>query len=241
MLKQFTRIVAVATTLISTGCAASYTRIQPERIASYQSAGNTPGVQVSYQFDALRQRGRNKKYGKKEHKKGYHVVALKVTNNTSQEINFSRDVELIYGDRPITPVPANQAATDMKQGVLIYLLYVLLNPTLGAEVDPITGATSGGTTFYVGPFIAAGNMIGAGAANQNMRKEFNAYDLTNRNIKPGETVYGIVSLRETNLAPLRAQLRNQAAYTPVQPAPTVPAASPAPVTPAASPSTTEGK
>ncbi|HEX8425070.1 hypothetical protein [Hymenobacter sp.] len=221
----------------ATGCAASYTRIQPDRMAGYQLAGSTAGVDLGYKYDALRQRGRNKKYSKKERKKGYQVVAVKVTNKTTQELNFSRDLDLMFGDRSITPVPSNQAAADLKQGVLIYLLYVLLNPTVGAQTDPVTGRVSGGTTFYTGPFIAAGNMIGAGAANQNLRKEFTAHDLTDRNIKPGETVYGIVSLRETNVAPLRLQLRNQAASTPIptQPQPTQTPAAPIQAAPATSP------
>ena len=50
-------------------------------------------------------------------------------------------------------------------------------------------------------------MLGAGSANSNLRKEFTAYDLTNRTIKPGETVYGIMSMREVSVAPMRAELR----------------------------------
>jgi len=227
MLTRFIRLAAGTALLFSTGCAASYTPIQPDRIATYQMSGSTPEVELGYQFDALRHRGRNKKYSKKERKRGYQVVAVKVTNKTTQDLNFSRDLDLMYGDRPITPVASNQAATDMKQGVLIYLLYVLLNPTFGIQTNSATGQSSGGTTIYMGPFIAAGNMIGAGAANQNLRKEFTAHDLINRNIKPGETVYGILSLRETNVAPLRLQLRNRAAQ-----APTSAPAAPVPTTPA---------
>ena len=61
-------------------------------------------------------------------------------------------------------------------------------------------------------------MLGASLANGNMRKEFEAFDLTNRTIKPGETVYGIISLRETAVAPMRLLLRGNT------PPPAVPAA-----------------
>jgi hypothetical protein len=125
-----------------------------------------------------------------------------------------------------------QAAQDLKQGVAIYLLYVLGIGQIGGSYDPLTGQTTGGTLLPWGPFAAAGNMIGASSANANLRKEFLRYDLANKTIRSGETVFGIVSLRETNVAPLRLALRNQAAFTP---APAQPAAAPAQEAPATSP------
>jgi hypothetical protein len=221
-------------TLLSSGCAGSYTPIKPDRIATYQSSPVKTPVQLDYQFDALRLRGRNKKYVKKELKHGYHVVAVRVTNTTGAEINFSRDVTLYYGDRPVVPVAGGLAAHDMKQGVAIYLLYVLLNPTLTR-----TSSTNGyvtnqeSNTYYIGPFIAGGNMLGASMANSNFRRELEQYDLTNRSIRPGETVYGLVCLREANVAPLRLELRSVAANsTPVAPFPAAlpPASAPRPTT-----------
>jgi hypothetical protein len=221
-------------TLLSSGCAGSYTPIKPDRIATYQSSPVKAPVQLDYQFDALRLRGRNKKYVKKELKHGYHVVAVRVTNTTGAEINFSRDVTLYYGDRPVVPVAGGLAAHDMKQGVAIYLLYVLLNPTLTR-----TSSTNGyvtnqeSNTYYIGPFIAGGNMLGASMANSNFRRELEQYDLTNRSIRPGETVYGLVCLREANVAPLRLELRSVAANsTPVAPFPAAlpPASAPRPST-----------
>lgn len=221
--------------MLSSGCAGSYAPIKPDRIATYQGSSIKPPVQLDYQFDALRLHGRNKKYVKKELKHGYHVVAVRVTNTTGAEINFSRDVTLYYGDRPVTPVAGGIAAHDMKQGVAIYLLYVLLNPTLTK-----TSSTNGyvtnqeSSTYYIGPFIAGGNMLGASMANTNFRRELEQYDLTNRNIKPGETVYGLVCLREANVAPLRLELRSVAANSaPVVPSPAAP--SPATLPPASAP------
>ena len=207
MKHRFTPFCAASLLALTTGCAGSYTAIRPDRIATYISTPSASPVELAYQFDALRQRGGNKKYLKKEVKNGYHVAAVRVTNKLDREINFSRDVEFLYGDRPAVPTPSAVAAHDLRQGVAIYLLYLLLNPTIGATTDPRTGAVSGGTTLPLGPFIAGGNMLGASGANASLRKEFAAYDLTNRTIKPGETVYGIVSMRETSVAPMRAELR----------------------------------
>jgi hypothetical protein len=236
MKQLFTRSLAAiltSCTLLGSGCAGSYTAIRPDRIATYQSSATTAPLQFGYQFDALRMQGRNKKYAKKEQKKGYHVIAVRVTNTTGADVNFSRDAVLYYGDRPISPVAAPIAAKDMKQGVAIYLLYVLLNPTF-TSTQSTNGYTTAndGTTFYVGPFIAGGNMLGAGLANGNFRKELEQYDLTNRVIRPGETVYGLISVRETTVAPLRLELRSLASNT----APMNSAPAPAPMlTPATTP------
>jgi hypothetical protein len=231
MKQQVTRSLAAfltGCTLLSSGCAGSYTPIRPDRLATYQASSATAPLQLGYQFDALRAHGNNKKYVKKEQKKGYHVVAVQLKNNTGAEVNFSRDAVLYYGDRQVVPVAANIAAQDMKQGVAIYLLYLLLNVTVGSSTTTNSygqTTTTNGTTFYTGPFIAGGNMLGASLANKNFRRELQQYDLTNRNIAPGETVYGLVSLRESNVAPLRIELRSVASTTPQPAVPTIPPAS----------------
>jgi|GEM_PF-686125 len=245
MQKAFTRSLAaglVACTLLGSGCASSYTPIQPERIATYQSSPVGNPLQFGYQYDALRQRGRNKKYAKKEQKYGYHVVAVRVTNSTAADINFSRDAVLYSGDRPVLPVSSTIAAQDMKQGVFIYLLYLLLNVTVGGTTTT-TGygqtTTTGGTFIPTGPFIAGGNMLGASLANANFRRDLEKYDLTNRNIRPGETVYGVISLREPSVAPLRLELRTVAAAPAATPAP-LPTAPAAPALPPATSPTPGG-
>lgn len=220
MKQVVTRFLAgglTACTLLGSGCAASYTPIMPERIVNSQAITGPSGLSYAYQFDALQARGRNKKYAKKEHKQGYHVVALRVTNNTPAEVNFSRDAVLYYGDRPVVPVTGEVAGRDMKQGVAIYLLYLPLNFTVGATTTTNgygQTTTTGGTYLPTGPFIAGGNMLGAALANKNFREDLSRLDLTNRSIRPGETVYGVVCLRETNVAPLRLELRTVAATSP---------------------------
>ncbi|WP_310395113.1 hypothetical protein [Hymenobacter sp.] len=235
---RFTHLCAAGLLAFTTGCAGSYSLIRPDKITTYTASQSSGPVDLAYQFDALRLGGRNKKYQKKEAKKGYHVAAVRVTNNWDREVNFTRDLSLIYGDRPILPVSSAIAAQDLKQGVPIYLLYLLLNLNVGGTTDARTGATTGGTFIPTGPLIAGGNMLVAGGANTNLRKEFAAFDLTNRTLKPGETVYGIISLRETAVAPLRLEMRTASppqAQAPAAALP-MPAAAPA-VAPAAAPIT----
>ena len=234
MKQRITRLLAgslLATMLLGSGCAASYTPITAERINTYQSAPSSSPVQLGYQFDALRLRGRNRRYVKKEAKHGYHVVAVRVTNSSAADINFSRDAVLYYGDRPVQAVPGTIAGRDMRQGVAIYLLYLLLNFRVGGTTTYNgygQAVTSGGTFLPTGPFIAGGNMLGAGMANKNFREELERYDLTNRNIRPGETVYGLLCLREYSVAPLRLELRTLATAPGLAPAPPAPATLPTP-------------
>ena len=126
MFKHVTRFLAFRSILAGTSCAGSYKAIQPDRIATYQSTATSPAspVEFSYQYSALITHGGNKKYLKKERKRGYQVVAVKVKNNTTTDLQFGRDLELSFGNRPIMPVPAVQAASDLKQGVAIYLLTI---------------------------------------------------------------------------------------------------------------------
>lgn len=207
MNQRITTLLGVGLLALTTGCAGSYSLIRPASINSYTPGVQSGPIEMSYQFDALRQNGRNKKYVKKEAKYGYHVVAVRIKNNWDREINFTRDLNLLYGERSTAPVPAAIATQDIRQGVPIYLLYILLNINVGGTTDPRTGVTSGGTFLPTGPFIAGGNMLVASGANSNLRKEFTAHDLTNRVIRPGETVYGILPMRESFVAPMRLELR----------------------------------
>ncbi|MBT2556795.1 hypothetical protein J7E24_03290 [Hymenobacter sp. ISL-91] len=233
MRKTFTQVAAaVSATVLLSGCAGSYRAIQPERITSYQPAAPAGApVDFSYRYSALITNGANKKYVKKERKRGYQVVAVQLRNNTANELNFSRDLELSFGDRPIQPVSSMQASEDLKQGVAIYLLYVLLNVTVGNYTTVNGQITEDNRVFLpTGPFIAGGNMLGASAANKNMRNELARYDLTNKVLRPGETVYGIMALRETNVAPLKLTLRNSAAAAPAAAPMPTPASAPVPTT-----------
>ena len=211
MFKPLTPITAVAGLLSLGSCAASYTPIRPERINTYSVPMQREPVEVGSQIDALKARGAKKRYAKKEAKDRYHVTALRITNNTELVLTYGRDVILMSGSTQVTPVAPAIAASDMKQGVFIYLLYLLLNPTVGSRADfnPNTRqtTTTGGTVIPLGPFIAAGNILGASLANKNFRRNLEDNDPANRTINPGATIYGIVTLRDVEASSLHLVLR----------------------------------
>ncbi|MBX2840138.1 MAG: hypothetical protein KTR26_00090 [Flammeovirgaceae bacterium] len=115
---------------------------------------------------------------------------LYTQNNSTENIIFGKDYIVYSGNRPITLLETNFIHAQLKQGVPIYLLYLLLTPmqfiSTNGESTPIG--------LVIGPGITLGNMIGAGSANSNFKKELENNLLNNKEIKSGETVYGLIGI-----------------------------------------------
>jgi hypothetical protein len=138
------------------------------------------------------------------------VVAVKNENTSSAPISVGQDCRFMMGDRFLTPMEPETAAKLIKQPVPIYLLYLLLNFQVGGTQNPYTNQVEGATFIPTGPFIADGNMIMAGTANSNMRKELIGNNIMAKVIDPGKTAYGILCLRETTSGPLKVVLNKVA-------------------------------
>jgi hypothetical protein len=57
--------------------------------------------------------------------------------------------------------------------------------------------------LILGPGIAFGNMAVAGTANQNFLRELNEYNLINKTITPGQTVFGLIGVNDIGYNPVR--------------------------------------
>lgn len=181
------------------GCAASYTPINPEA-RKYRTGDSLAPVTFFYKYDVLGIQG-NKRYVKKEAKNGLSVLSVKITNNTDSVINTS-SIKLYASTRQIIPMNATSAALQLRQGTVAYLLYCLMFLTISSNSSSY-GEDQHPTIIPIGIPIGIGNMIGAGSANQNLLREFMKYDITDRIIKPHETLYGIITLKETTHEALR--------------------------------------
>lgn len=99
---------------------------------------------------------------------------------------------------------------SIKQIVPAYLPYLLLS-FLNLYVTKVENGVP--TTEYyrigliLGPGITIGNMAVAGGANEDMLKELNNYNILNRDIQKGETVYGIIGFSMTGYRPISLQLK----------------------------------
>lgn len=189
--------------ILGSSCAAIYKPIAPETV-EYNSNNPSEGVNFSYRYDVLAYRGNNR-YSKKERKNGFSVVAVKITNHTDAPINFARDLELGISRGPIYPAESQTAAETMRQKVWLHLLWGLLVYT-ETECDPY-GYCEYTTYIPFGLAIAGINIGLASSSNQRMKAEFAKYSLYNKDIAPGETVYGIIPLRDIGFQPLSIRIK----------------------------------
>lgn len=207
MTNTITKLFTIATAFILSGCAASYKPIYPVSL-NYDSHQSKNGVELSYKYDVLRQNG-NKKYAKKENKKGVKLVAVKITNNSQSVVNIGKNLTLYSGNNQIIPMEPLVIKESIKQIVPGYLPYLLLtfvnltttksqNGTIEQNVIPVG--------LILGPGITLGNMLIAGDANAKLLDELKLYNLIGRDIKPGETVYGIIGVRDMGYSPITVEV-----------------------------------
>jgi len=192
-----------------TNCASGYKMIQPKSI-NYISTNENDGVKLEYKYDLL-----DKKYEKKEFKKGVKLVAVKITNNSGNDLMFGSDVKLTYENGTEIYVMENEKVfKTLKQSPASYLWYLLLTPvnlyttkTNSSGFQEETSSTPIG--LVLGPGLAAGNMIAAGSANKNFKTEMLAYNLNGTIIKNGETKYGLIGIRTDSFDALKLKVENR--------------------------------
>ena len=189
-LKTVLILIAVASL---TSCASGYRPITPQNI-NYLSTVENNGVTLDYKYNLL-----DKRYAKKEGKKGMKLVAVKLTNNSGKDLMFGRDIKLVYENGNYVNVEENEKVFQtLKQGTAGYLLYLLLTPlrfetsSSSNGVPETTSSTPIGVV--IGPGLAGGNMIAAGSANKKFKDDILEYNLNGMLIKQGETKYGLIGV-----------------------------------------------
>jgi len=183
------------TMLTLTNCASGYKTIEPASL-QFLSTSEADGIKLEYRYNLL-----DKKYAKKEIKKGVRLVAVKVTNNSTKDITFGKDVVLGFDNGSEAYVFDNNYTTKtLKQGTLSYLFYLLLTPlnlytydTSSYGGQEVTSSTPVG--LILGPGLAGGNMIAAGSANKKFETEMTNYNINGAVIKKGETKYGLLGIK----------------------------------------------
>lgn len=196
----------LATVLTLTNCASGYKMIEPKSI-NYISANESDGVKLEYKYDML-----DKKYEKKELKKGVKLVAVKITNNSGKDLMFGRDAKLSYENGTEVYVMENEKAFEtLKQSPASYLWYLLLTPvnfyttqTNSNGLQEETSSTPIG--LVLGPGLAGGNMIAAGSANKKFKEEILQYNVNGTIIKNGEIKYGLIGIKADSFDTLKLKI-----------------------------------
>jgi hypothetical protein len=193
--------------ILSGGCASNYRSISPQT-SYFNATEKTSELEFSYRYNVLQEKG-NKKYAKREDKKGIRVVALKITNNTERPVKFPEDIQLYAGNRSIHLLEPEFIHSKLKQGVPIYLLYLLFTPMTLTASSGNGDVSSTPVGLLLGPGLTALNIGIAASANNKFKEELLQYNLTNRIIEEGETVYGLIGFQDFGYAPLKIELKRQ--------------------------------
>ncbi|MFM9841287.1 MAG: hypothetical protein ACKVOQ_23685 [Cyclobacteriaceae bacterium] len=201
-------LASVLFILMFSSCASTYKSLKPSS-SYFGNAEEVNGVKFSYKQGVLAET-RNKKYAKREISKAVKVVSVKIVNNSDKNLVIGQNTKFYTGNSELRLIEPNTIHQQLKQGVPIYLLYLLLSPTqltTGSSTINNNGTiTSASTTpigLILGPGIAIGNMAVAGTANQNFLRELNEFNLINKTIAPGQTVFGLIGINDIGYNPVR--------------------------------------
>jgi hypothetical protein len=171
-----------------TGCASYYRAIGPEKI-NYPPSVKLEKISLTYRYDVLKEAG-NKKFVNNEFKHNMKVVAVKLTNNSDTTINISKDVSFYCGASRILLLNPIDIKTKIKQSSPAYAWYLV-----GCiSIDPIDIVVFGG--------IGVGNIIVANEANKKLLNELVRYDISNKDLKKGESIIGIIGFEALHSDPL---------------------------------------
>lgn len=197
-------LILLSVSLLFSGCASTYRPIAPN-LLNYDLREDNDGLNFGYRYDVLSFRG-NHKYAKREPKKMIRLVAVKIENHTGHPLKVGENFNLYAGQNQVFPIDPEMIHTELKQGVPIYLLYSLLWFSI-RDCDEY-GNCETTAVIPIGIPITIGNMLAAGSANTQFKMELLRYNLLNKVIDDGETVYGLVGIANSDLQPLRIVLKD---------------------------------
>ncbi|MBE15807.1 MAG: hypothetical protein ABNH00_14610 [Dokdonia sp.] len=194
---RLSRLICYAVILFAfTNCASSYKTISPKTLI-YVSKTATEDVALEYKYNLL-----DKKYKKKEDKKGIKLVAVKITNNSGKDLTFGKDLKLVYenGDQ-VFVLDNDRVYNTLRQKPASYLWYLLLTPTMLNTTSSNSSSSGIGEEtnsipigLVIGPGLTAGNMIAASSANKKFEEELMIYNIYGTLIKNGATEYGLIGI-----------------------------------------------
>jgi len=186
------RLISIS--LLLTSCAGAYHPIKPG-ILSYNAHNNLDQIDFSYKYGVNQER-QNKKYAKKEIKKGVSVIAVQIKNNTNKPIVIKDNISFYANNQRVYPLEPLALKSMLKQQGGYYLFYLLFTPMTFTTFDGNGNVQSSYPYGLVlGPALAFGNLIGASTANKTMINEFSKENIITKTIEPGEKVSGLMAIK----------------------------------------------
>lgn len=201
----------VVLSLLFTQCAFKYRPVHPPTVR-YVVREKGRDLDYAYLYNVLSFRNNasrpNTKYAKREQKYGYQIVAVRITNKTTDTLNYSDDIEITTDLGKVQLVPNEQAAWEIRQKLWPHLFWIYANFRVDDCVFDCRGDANG-SFIPLGYFLMTRNLLRAHFANTKLKQEFAEYNLYERNIKPGETVYGIIAIKSVAFQPLYIRRREE--------------------------------
>ena len=190
---------------MTVGCASSYKPINPSNL-NLQTKIEKEELSFSYQYDVLQRKG-NKKYSKKEQRNNFKLIAVKIQNKTNKSISVSEDIGFYVNNQEVSLIDPIQITQNMSQSTASYLLYLLLTPLklISANSDGSENVVSIG--YGIGPGLSVLNMIKSSSANSAFKKELTANNIIGKLIPSGETLSGIIAIRDIGYEPISVKIK----------------------------------
>lgn len=184
-------------------CATQFKTLNPQK-TNFSNGIFLEGISLRYKYNILRERG-NTKYANKEEKKGVHIVAVKILNNSNKEIQIGHSANFYINNSRVGLLDPSFVWKSLRQPSLIYSLYLFLVPAKRPPTIP-KGDVLFQSFYIAGPGLALSNMFVAIKGNKQFLKELKQYNLAGKIIRPGEEISGMVYLVYTGYEPLTIRL-----------------------------------
>jgi hypothetical protein len=195
------KLLCIALITLCSSCASTYKSILPAHV-DYPAIEKESGF--SYKYNVLKEAG-NRKLAKKEDKFRIRVVAVKLVNTTGHTLKYGYNYKITSGGREANLLSPPTVTASIKQTIPTYLLYLLLTPMrLNIQTEKQSSSTPIG--LIIGPALAGGNMLIAGSANKHFSTELINNSLLDREIKAGETFYGLIAINDNGYMPLSLEI-----------------------------------
>jgi hypothetical protein len=175
----------------------------------YETKTVNETLRVAYRYH-VQEITNNRYYAKKETRYDLASVAVKIENLSSVPITITRKNFKIYsGNLEKVVMSPAMYASKVKQRVGVHMLHALWGPW-GISYSEDTYGKSEVHGYYIpaGLIVGIGNAVRASNANKENKATLEIYEIWNKEISPGKTLYGLITIESHSDEPLSFAFQN---------------------------------
>lgn len=203
-MKQLYCLIAIF--FLFSGCASRYHFVHPELNQQVQQCVPAGEIHLEYQTQVM-YLNRNKKQARKERNKNFSVISVKVQNFTKTPVIIGKNTRFYSGDLPVYVYQPADSYKMLKQKWPYHLFYLGLTPmSVSLAIGGLYAV--GPVGLILGPGLTLYNSLKAAQNNKKLKTDLNVNSLIGREIKPGESVAGILVFEGKLAGPLRLRFKD---------------------------------